>query len=349
MNNEEEKRPHLLPDEVKWSIICKKKQGLGNKAIAREVGASCGRPTLSHQTVKLIWEKYTETGQVGNNWNTEGRPTVITAMETEELINYCIENRNLSCNELKRDLNLQADRKTINNVLVKNGYKSYVAPQKLPLTSANITKRRIFAQEHLRWTVEDDWSRIVYSDECKFPLIVSNGRLRVRRRADEMLEEDMIQHHDDFSDEILVWGTMSYDGLGKVVRVEGTIKGKDYLRVIRYRIGRRYSGLYTGENIYMHDNARPHVANIVKDWFEQKDIEVLDWPAQSPDLNIIEDIWNMLKYRMRGEDFEDLDEVWKRVEREWNAITVEEVRSIYDSLPRRMRAVRDAQGAYTKY
>ena len=80
--------PHLIPEEIKWSIIFLKKNGLSNKSIARGLTETYKRP-ISHQTVQRIWTKYEMTGNVDNRWSLEGRPTVLSEDDLERLIDSC--------------------------------------------------------------------------------------------------------------------------------------------------------------------------------------------------------------------------------------------------------------------
>ena len=50
----------------------------------------------------------------------------------------------------------------------------------------------------------------------------------------------------------------------------------------------------------MQDNARPHTARVVMDYLDQEEIEVMDRPARSPDLNPIENVWDIIYRRVRG-------------------------------------------------
>ena len=78
---------------------------------------------------------------------------------------------------------------------------------------------------------------------------------------------------------------------------------------------------------------------------------MLDWPAQSPDLNPIEHLWWHLKKRLNAyeEEPNGMQELWERVEREWNAIPVQVCVDLIESMPRRIAAVLKARGGYVRY
>jgi len=78
---------------------------------------------------------------------------------------------------------------------------------------------------------------------------------------------------------------------------------------------------------------------------------VFDWPAQSPDLNPIEHLWWHLKRRLGEYEIEPkgMQELWERVEHEWNAIPPQVCINYIDSMRRRVSAVLKARGGYSKY
>ena len=75
----------------------------------------------------------------------------------------------------------------------------------------------------------------------------------------------------------------------------------------------------------------------------------MDWPAQSPDLNPIENLWSILDYQLRERKVTNKQELFACLQEGWNQISNEMLASLVDSMPRRCQAVIDAKGFATKY
>ena len=77
----------------------------------------------------------------------------------------------------------------------------------------------------------------------------------------------------------------------------------------------------------------------------------MEWPAQSPDLNPIEHLWEHLKRQLRkySEPPKGVWELWERTKEEWEKITPEVCQNLIESMPRRVEAVIKAKGGHTKY
>ena len=102
--------------------------------------------------------------------------------------------------------------------------------------------------------------------------------------------------------------------------------------------------------IYQQDNAPVHTAKIAQDVFVAKNVKVLPWPAYSPDLNPIENLWSMLERNLCSRHSPScIAELTKAVRIEWNSIPQEVLRDLIESMPRRVHAVIQARGGATSY
>lgn len=135
----------------------------------------------------------------------------------------------------------------------------------------------------------------------------------------------------------------------QLVEGEATLNGERYLILLQRYLLQNYPYLKDQGGIFQQDNVPSHRYGRVLDWFELKNINTIRWPAQSPDLNIIECVWNELKYRIKGETFLDKDHLWKRLKKEWKSISQESIKELFESMPRRILAVKKARGGNTKY
>ncbi|KAJ1303772.1 hypothetical protein OPQ81_008195 [Rhizoctonia solani] len=110
-------------------------------------------------------------------------------------------------------------------------------------------------------------------------------------------------------------------------------------------------GMDSDEVIYMHDNATPHKAKITLKWLEEHGIECLEWPANSPDLNPIENLWAELKRKL-GEYKEPPNgilELWERVQAVWDQFAPAYCQKLIESMPRRMALVLEKKGKPISY
>ncbi len=101
--------------------------------------------------------------------------------------------------------------------------------------------------------------------------------------------------------------------------------------------------------IFQQDLAPAHSAKATSTWFKDHGIPVLNWPANSPDLNPIENLWGIVKRKMRYARPNNAEELKATIRATWVLITPEQCHRLIDSMPRRIAAVIQAKGAPTKY
>ena len=103
--------------------------------------------------------------------------------------------------------------------------------------------------------------------------------------------------------------------------------------------------------VFQHDNDSKHTARMTQEKFRELGYSTLFWPAQSPDLNPIEHLWVVLKRRLSSHENvpSSMNELWERVQTEWDTITQEECVRLIESMPRRIATVIKAKGRHIKY
>ena len=97
------------------------------------------------------------------------------------------------------------------------------------------------------------------------------------------------------------------------------------------------------------ENAPCHKSAYTMTLFRENCIELLDWPAQFPDLNPIEDLWDLLKAKIRRHSINNKGELKRCLRLEWTAITPKEYRNLTNSEPKRISAEIRSKGGPTNY
>ena len=152
----------------------------------------------------------------------------------------------------------------------------------------------------------------------------------------------------------MVWGAFSSKAKSELCILNSRLNAERYCNVLEeYLLPFAYAehGHQRDDFIFMHDGATCHIANITRDYLNQCDIEVMDWPAVSPDLNPIENIWGILVQRVyeNGRQFQTVNQLRSCVMEQWNSLQQFELEPLTDSMTDRCIAVLQKNGGPTKY
>ncbi|GBM25972.1 hypothetical protein AVEN_223108-1 [Araneus ventricosus] len=131
----------------------------------------------------------------------------------------------------------------------------------------------------------------------------------------------------------------------------GTLTGVRYRDEIFDPYVRPYAGAIGNDFILMDDNARPHRAVVVEDYLEVHGLERMECPAQSPDLNPIEHLWDYLGRQVAAlsPPPRSLDELEQGLLRFWSSLPISVSDNLIDSMDSRCRQCIQVRGGYIPY
>jgi len=165
------------------------------------------------------------------------------------------------------------------------------------------------------------WQKIIWSDESKFQL-QSNGRIVwVWRKKNEAFKKDNTVGTVKHSPHIMVWGCFTGHGLGHLTEVSGRMNAYQYRDILIANLQSSAEEMGIRDNfIFQHDNDPKHTSKLVKSYLDDAKVEVLQWPAQSPDLNPIEHLWDELDRTIPKKRRKSLKDFKSAIFESWSSI-----------------------------
>ncbi len=147
-----------------------------------------------------------------------------------------------------------------------------------------------WAKEKKNWTVAQ-WSKVLFSDESKFCISFGNQGPRVWRKDGEAHSPSCLKSSVKFPQSVMIWGAMSSAGVGPFCLLKTNVTAPVYQEILEHFMLPSADQLFKDADfIFQQDLAPAHTAKSTKSWLNDHGVGVLDWPANSPDLNPIENL-----------------------------------------------------------
>lgn len=227
--------------------------------------------------------------------------------------------------------------------------------KKMPTLSLRKNRKKIILKDNAkknRLQILRDWfnqkinfSRIIFTDESRFSL--------------DGPDNDVSWHLDDDAPilrpsramgggSIMLFGLIASDGFLSIRKIDGTMNGEKYARLMDEDIIPMLKSRYKSNFIYQQDNARPHTSKKSMEIFTKHQISILKWPPYSPDLSPVENVWRIMKVEVYGNQiFQNKDELFEKITEvvaDLNAQIPSKIKALYSSLISRYLNVIEKHG-----
>ena len=236
----------------------------------------------------------------------------------------------------------RVDHATVWRVGTGLGLQHRIQRKKPRLRPINKARRLAFAQQQ---RTQRFWRRVVSTDEKTFTLQFTS-----RGQWVELGEEPEPRGTVKYDVGVRVWGGVGYHGLTPLYRIPKSMTGLEYRAFLENRVYPDLRAKFDHDFIFQHDGDGSHTATAVVNWLDEQEEEwIRDWPAQSPDLAIVENLWAIILQRLEGRKVTTAAGLWRALEEEWGNIDAKIWRKLGGSWRNRMQLVQAANGGPIKY
>lgn len=310
---------------------------LGLKAVAKEV--KCSRSTVQY------WlDRWKESKDL-TDFPRSGRKRKTTPKQDEQILSLADKDLFATSGDIEDRLKkkgLKISQRTVRRRLHEGGGK-YNLPMSKPLLSEDQRKNRLKWAKHHRFT---NWDRVIFSDEMTVYLN------RVKRRVWNLRGKKKVIRTVKHSVKINVWGCFSSKGFGRIKCFKQNLNAK--LMCDIYKSGllptaRDQFGPDSTSWKLLEDNDPKHTSKLAKKWKEENGVKNIEWPAASPDINPIENVWMPVKMSLQKKKIKTPRGLAHAIKKQWRALPQELAVKLVDSMKNRVSDVIENKGDFILY
>ena len=288
--------------------------------------------------------------RLGSNYGLKGargRKPTLTDRVKRNIFRTC-SNKSISAAQIKNELELTCNPRTIQRTIKSNSNILYRKFQCKPsLKPHHIEDRMNFA----RSAINGDfiWKNIVWSDEKKFNLDGPDGFRYYWH--DLRKEERILSKRQQGGGSLMVWASFGYNGKSSIVMIDGILNSEKYTAMLEKHLLPFLKQINVKKPQFQHDNASIHSSKHTKKWLSDNKVSVIEWPACSPDLNPMENLWGILARRVYPSEkqYNSVRELKDAVYKAWNEIKANELEKLVNSMPDRIIEIINKKGHSINY
>ena len=187
------------------------------------------------------------------------------------------------------------------------------------------------ASNHMNWAINN----------CHVESFITNKVMLWRKKNETWKKECIMESNKNTGFFITIWACVGWNGIGPVRILNGRLTSKIYLELLN-DVKEEIITLFGNDFIFLDDNCSAHRAAIITKQKKENKINYMDFCPQSPDLNIIENVWSELKRRLVK--FDGFGNSKQRLRdciiKSWSSISTSFIRKLIKTMNKRCRMVK---------
>lgn len=287
---------------------------------------------------------------MATRFHLSGRKRITTPEIDAQIVDIAKQKKFVTATEISAFTGV--NRQTVGKRLKEKGLFCRRPAMKTELTQAHRDARIAFIEENYHI----DWEKVVFSDEKVFKSYSDRMKV-VYRPKNQRYNPDYVQTV-QFSGRITcgLWGFVTAGGVGELCQISTKMKSAEYVSILDEVYVPALKSMY-GEGFQefrlMQDNAPAHTSNETRRYFNtHPDIQLLQrWPARSPDMNIIENIWGRMTVNWGVDAPLNKENLVSEAVSRWNQLVGDSqyIDNLYASIPRRFDEIIQNNGYPSSY
>ena len=237
--------------------------------------------------------------------------------------------------ELEQHLGVSISERTIKRRANERGLFGRVARKRPYVNKANRLKRLNFAKTMSNKPL-DFWNTVLWTDESKFNLFGSDGKVMVwRSKKKEFHPKCIVPTVKYGGGSVMVWGCFSRSDVDNLYFLDRNMNMQYYVDILDQNLIQSAKHLRLGRQFtFQHDNDPKYTSGMAKEWLKKNKINVvLPWASFSPDMNPIEHLWYELDRRIRKRQPTSTADLQKVLLEKWNDIGKDVTEKLINSMP----------------
>jgi transposase len=303
-----------------------------HKTIAREL--HCTRQEVGH-----VLQLFVTTGDVEGE-RRSGRPRVVRD-EVEEVVDKAIKRKRHATGQELADVveettGTRVSARTMRRVRRRLHYHPVHISVKPALTERHMEARLAWCQEHLH----DNVRSFVFLDEMGVCLDHHRRLYWIKHGEARPVKETM-----PLKVRLNVWGAVWWEGKSDLHITRDNFNSEKYVEVLEATLSPHVP---MGRRRFIQDGVPFHWTHAVTGWFSDHQVRLVeDFPAKSPDLNIVEYVWGWMKYHIAGDEPHDADSLEEAIESAWESLAQVTIQHFMEHMTTVMREIIAADGGHS--